>query len=165
MQHVRKQTMADLGAAYRLSPGHEVFESMVEQLGRLGRKTGKGFYDYPAGGKKRLWPELSKHFPTRSDQPSVEDLIRRFLYVQSVESARCMEEGVIGDPRDADVGSILGWGFCPAIGGTIGHIETVGVARFIAECDRLEKAHGERYAAPQLLRDMAAKGNSFYRSA
>jgi 3-hydroxyacyl-CoA dehydrogenase/enoyl-CoA hydratase/3-hydroxybutyryl-CoA epimerase len=165
MQHVRKQTMADLGAAYRPSPGHEVFESMVEQLGRLGRKAGKGFYDYPVGAKKRLWPELSKHFPTRSDQPSVEDLIRRFLYVQSVESARCMEEGVIGDPRDADVGSILGWGFCPAIGGTIGHIETVGVAKFIAECDRLEKAHGERYAAPQLLRDMAAKGNSFYRSA
>jgi 3-hydroxyacyl-CoA dehydrogenase / enoyl-CoA hydratase / 3-hydroxybutyryl-CoA epimerase len=165
MQHVRTQTMADLGAAYRPSAGHEVFESMVEQLGRLGRKTGKGFYDYPVGAKKRLWPELSKHFPVRSDQPSVEDLIRRFLYVQSVESARCMEEGVIGDPRDADVGSILGWGFCPAIGGTIGHIETVGVAKFIAECDRLENAHGERYAAPQLLRDMAAKGNSFYRSA
>lgn len=162
MQHVRKQTMADLGAAYRPSPGHEVFECMVEQLGRLGRKSGKGFYDYPLGAKKRLWPELAKHFPVRSDQPGVEELIQRFLYVQSVESARCIEEGVIGDPRDADVGSILGWGFCPAVGGTIGHIETVGIAKFIAECDRLEKAHGERFAPPQLLRNMAAEGGSFY---
>ncbi|HKV05051.1 MAG TPA: 3-hydroxyacyl-CoA dehydrogenase NAD-binding domain-containing protein [Candidatus Acidoferrales bacterium] len=165
MQSVRKQTMADLGAAYRPSVGNEVFETMVEKLGRLGRKVGKGFYDYPVGGKKKLWPDLSKHFSTRSDQPSVEELIERFLYVQSVESVRCLEEGVIGDPRDADVGSVLGWGFCPPMGGTIGHIETVGITSFLAQCEKLEKAHGERFAPPQLLRDMAARGESFYPSA
>jgi 3-hydroxyacyl-CoA dehydrogenase/enoyl-CoA hydratase/3-hydroxybutyryl-CoA epimerase len=87
---------------------------------------------------------------------------RRLLYIQSVETARCLEEKVVVDPRDADVGSIMGWGFPAYLGGTVSQIDTVGTARFLAECDRLAQSHGERFAPPRLLRDMAAGGKGFY---
>jgi 3-hydroxyacyl-CoA dehydrogenase / enoyl-CoA hydratase / 3-hydroxybutyryl-CoA epimerase len=84
------------------------------------------------------------------------------MYVQSVETTRCLEENVVLAPKDADVGSILGWGFAPHMGGTISQIQTVGVKPFVAECDRLAKAHGPRFAPPKLLRDMAAANRAFY---
>src|SRR5207253_6809638 len=110
------------------------------------------FYEYPDAGRKHLWPGLAERFPVRAGQPDAGELIRRFRWIQSIETVRCMQEGVLRDRRDADVGSVLGWGFCPALGGTIGHIETVGTDRFIAECERLAKAHGERFSVPARLR-------------
>lgn len=162
MHKVRKQTKADLGDAYRAGPGDEVTTRMVEKLGRIGKKAGKGFYDYPAGGRKQLWSGLKDQFPPAANQPSLEEVKKRLMYVQSVETARCMEEKVVLDPRDADVGSILGWGFAPFQGGTISQIHTLGIGRFVAECDLLAQAHGHRFAPPKLLRDMAASGQSFY---
>ncbi|HEY1339313.1 MAG TPA: 3-hydroxyacyl-CoA dehydrogenase family protein, partial [Bryobacteraceae bacterium] len=117
MQHVRKQTRADLGDAYRPNATDEVLRIMIGECGRHGKKARAGFYDYPEGAKKRLWPELSKRFPTRADQPDATELARRFLDAQARETARCLEEGVVTDRRDADVGSVLGWGFSPALGG------------------------------------------------
>ena len=151
LQHVRNESMG-------------VLQVMVNLHGRLGKKMGQGFYDYSAGPKKRLWPELKDHFPARSDQPGVEELIQRFLYVQSLEAVRCIEEGVVSDARDADVGSVSGWGFCPAMGGVISYIETVGIGAFATECQRLERAYGERFARPRLLLDMVAKGESLHNS-
>ena len=87
---------------------------------------------------------------------------RRLLYVQSLETARCLEEKVVLDPRDADVGAVLGWGFPPYLGGTVSQVDTIGVGRFVAECDRLAQRHGERFAPPRLLREMAAAGKAFY---
>jgi len=165
MHHIRKQTMEDLGAVFRPERGDSVLRSMVEEHDRLGKKTGKGFYNYPPGEKKRLWPELKNWFPYSSDQIDIEELIKRFLYVQSLEGVRCLEEAVVGDPRHADVGSVLGWGFCPAKGGVISHVDTVGIARFVGECRRLEARWGERFAVPELLSQMAAKGESFYGAA
>ncbi|HWI28528.1 MAG TPA: 3-hydroxyacyl-CoA dehydrogenase NAD-binding domain-containing protein [Stellaceae bacterium] len=163
MHKVRKQTRADLGAQYRGNAASEaVIELMVEKLGRVGKKSGKGFYDYSAEGKKRLWPGLAQHFKPVSEQPDVEAVKRRLLYVQSVETARCLEEKVVLDPRDADVGSILGWGFPAYLGGTVSQVETVGLDRFVAECDHLAQRHGERFAPPKLLREMAAAGKRFY---
>jgi 3-hydroxyacyl-CoA dehydrogenase/enoyl-CoA hydratase/3-hydroxybutyryl-CoA epimerase len=163
MHKVRKQTRADLGAAYRGDRRAEaVIDLMVETLGRIGKKAGKGFYDYPAAGPKRLWPGLARHFSTAAQQPDVAAVKRRLLYVQSVETARCLEEKVVEGPRDADVGSILGWGFPAYLGGTASQIDTVGAARFVAECDALAQAHGERFVPPRLLRDMAAQGKGFY---
>ena len=127
---------------------------MIGQCGRHGKKTRQGFYEYPADGHKRLWPDLSKWFPPRADQPDPGKLIKRFRWIQSLETVRCMQEGVVLDRRDADIGSVLGWSFCPALGGTIGHIETVGIEDFIAEAERLEQAYGERFATPDLLRKM-----------
>src|SRR5207237_8043747 len=92
----------------------------------------------------------------------VAELKTRLLYRQAVEAARCWEEGVIDDPREADVGAIFGWGFAPWTGGPISLIDEVGAASFVAACDRLTAAHGPRFSPPQLLRDMAASGESFY---
>jgi 3-hydroxyacyl-CoA dehydrogenase/enoyl-CoA hydratase/3-hydroxybutyryl-CoA epimerase len=142
-----------------------VFETMVETLGRIGRKGGAGFYDYPAKGRKRLWPDLSRHFPLASHQPDVEEVKTRLIYVQAVEAARCLEDGVLASAADADVGSILGWGFPAYAGGTCSLIDMVGAAPFVAQCDRLAQAHGPRFAPPRLLRDMAAKGARFHADA
>ncbi|MBM3556232.1 MAG: 3-hydroxyacyl-CoA dehydrogenase, partial [Alphaproteobacteria bacterium] len=162
MHKVAKQTRADLGNKYREMPGGHVINLMVEQLGRVGKKAGKGFYSYPESGKKHLWPDLAKHFPRAKTQPTAQDAIKRMLYIQAIETVRCLEENVVTNAQDADVGSILGWGFAPHTGGVLSMIDGVGVARFTAECETLAKAHGERFTPPKLLKDMAAKGECFY---
>jgi 3-hydroxyacyl-CoA dehydrogenase/enoyl-CoA hydratase/3-hydroxybutyryl-CoA epimerase len=163
---IGEQTRKDMGSAYVARPMDEMLRKMVVDLGRAGRKNGKGFYDYPESGSKRIWPGLSELVTptTREAEPdAVEELRTRLLYRQAVEAARCFEEGVITDPRDADVGAILGWGFAPWTGGPISLIDSVGVAAFVQTCDRLTQAYGDRFAPPQLLRDMAAKNDTFYR--
>ncbi|WP_298721544.1 3-hydroxyacyl-CoA dehydrogenase NAD-binding domain-containing protein [uncultured Ferrovibrio sp.] len=164
MHRVRAQTKKDLGDAYKSDGSEPVLQLMVEKLGRIGKKAGKGFYDYPADGKKRLWKGLAEHFPVKpeTEQPALADVIKRLIYIQSVETARCIEEKVVLDVRDADVGSIMGWGFPPFRGGTISNIDTVGVKPFVAECDQLAQKFGARFTPPKLLRDMADQGKSFY---
>ena len=171
---IADQTKRDAEAAgkkYELSGTEDILELMVKKLERFGRKNGKGFYDYPADGKKRLWPDLQKHFPADpkllygegEDKRAKESEIRkRLLYVQSVDTARCLEANVLTDPQDGDVGSIMGLGFAPQTGGAISLIDQVGIKKFVAECDDLAKKYGPQFKVPKLLRDMAAKGQSFY---
>lgn len=163
---VRSQTKADLGDAYRESASDHVIDQMVNQHGRFGRKNGKGFYDYPAdGGKKKLWRGLAELSPVRiaeADPDFVAELRTRFLLRQAVETARCFAEGVLTDVRDADVGAILAWGFAPQTGGPLSLIDSMGAAEFVRQCDRLAQLHGERFSPPQLLRDMAARNETFY---
>lgn len=158
---IDRQTQSDLGAAYQASVGIAVAQKMVT-LGRFGKKAGKGFYDYAEGGKKALWPSLAEQFPVAAQQPTLQALMQRLITIQSVESARCLAEGVVTTARDADVGSVLGWGVPPFSGGTISHIHSTGVAEFVAQCDALAALYGERFKPPQSLRDMAARGESFY---
>jgi 3-hydroxyacyl-CoA dehydrogenase/enoyl-CoA hydratase/3-hydroxybutyryl-CoA epimerase len=162
MHKVQAQTRKDLGDKYVEGPADPVIAHMVDDLGRIGRKAGKGFYDYPEQGKKRLWPGLAGEYPLAAEQPDVAEVKARLMFVQSVEAARCMEEGVVTDPRDADVGSIMGWGFPAARGGAISQIDMVGIEAFVAECDRLAQAYGPRFSPPQSLRERAARGESFY---
>lgn len=162
---VREQTRKDLGDAYEAGPVDTLIAKMVVDLGRFGRKNGKGFYDYPADGPKTLWPGLAEIVApkiTHSSAELVEEIRTRLLYRQAVEAARCVEEGVVTDPRDADVGSILGWGFAPWTGGPLTLIDQVGAAKFVETCDRLAHKYGKRFAPPKLLRDMAEKGETFY---
>ncbi|MFN7176845.1 MAG: 3-hydroxyacyl-CoA dehydrogenase family protein, partial [Thermaurantiacus sp.] len=142
-------------------PGEAVIEKMME-LGRHGRKNGKGFYHYPEGGPKHLWPDLGTHFPVAAHQPSPDAVKERLLYRQLVECARCFAEGVLETPEDGDLGAIFGWGFAPFTGGPFSHMDTVGLATIVETLDRLTVTHGERFAPPQLLRDMAATGETFY---
>ncbi|WP_374664581.1 3-hydroxyacyl-CoA dehydrogenase NAD-binding domain-containing protein [Ramlibacter sp.] len=155
-----KQARIDQGAAYRAQPQDAVMEVMVEKLGRLGRKVNQGFYDYPADGPKRLWPGLAEHFPLAKEQPSVDEVRNRLMFAQSLEAARCVAEGIVS-PRDADVGSLLGWGFPSVAGGVLGQIDTVGSARFVAICDELATRQGERFAVPPALRELAARGGRY----
>ncbi|MEL7029229.1 MAG: 3-hydroxyacyl-CoA dehydrogenase NAD-binding domain-containing protein, partial [Pseudomonadota bacterium] len=140
-----------------------VLDWIVEEQGRYGQKSRKGFYEYDDQEKKtRLWPEVSRKFPSRDEQPSIDELKRRFLHIQALETMRCMEEGVVTAADDADIGSIFGWGFAPFHGGVISYAEGVGLPRFLDECEVLAARCGPRFAPPQLLRDMVARGESFY---
>lgn len=165
MLQVRHQEQADLDRP----PGAEfaTIRRMVEDLGRKGRKGGGGFYDYPQGGDKRLWPDLARHFAPRGTWDAA-DIGRRLLFAQGLEAARCFDQGVIAQPRDADVGSVLGWGFPKHTGGVISLVDTVGAAGFAATCDAwaaADPANGARYAVPALLRRMAEGGQSFHPAA
>jgi 3-hydroxyacyl-CoA dehydrogenase/enoyl-CoA hydratase/3-hydroxybutyryl-CoA epimerase len=135
---------------------------MVEEFGRLGKKSGQGFYDYPEGGSRRLWPGLAEFFPVAQVQPAVDAVIERLVAIQSIEAARCLTEGVVKRPMDADIGALLGWGYPAFRGGPIGWIDTMGVAEFVAAAERLAASHGARFAPPPLLKEMAARGERFY---
>jgi len=159
---IYKQTRADLGDQYTGPSAIAVALKFAEQLDRKGKKYGKGFYEYPKDGKKFLWPGIAGVYPPAAKQPDVEEVKKRLLYVQAVETARCLEERVVTEPADADIGSILGWGYPAWTGGTLSFIETVGLKAFVAECDRLAAAYGPRFEVPVSLRDRAAKGEAFY---
>ncbi|MGH8596691.1 MAG: 3-hydroxyacyl-CoA dehydrogenase, partial [Gammaproteobacteria bacterium] len=157
-----QQTKRDLGDNYREASSAPVVRKMVEELKRPGKRFGAGFYDYPTDSRKRLWSGLREHFPLANPTPNVDEIRSRLLVIQALETARCLEEGVLTDPADGDIGSILGWGFPPWTGGTLSYIDTVGIKAFVAECERLTDHHGARFAPSAWLKARAAAGQSFY---
>ena len=161
---ILKATKAQLGEAAIVPQQEELLTRLVEKEGRLGRKNRKGFYDYPEAGQKRLWPGL-KEMQAKRVEPELVDmqeLKQRLLVTQALEAARTFEEGVITDPREADVGSILGFGFAPYTGGALSYIDFMGAKAFVDLCHKLQAKHGDRFAPPKLLLDMAASGETFY---
>jgi 3-hydroxyacyl-CoA dehydrogenase/enoyl-CoA hydratase/3-hydroxybutyryl-CoA epimerase len=153
------------GGRYEPHPAEAVVERMIE-LGRPGRLRGAGFYDYRADGRRvGLWPGLGEHFPPRGDPAAVKlaELGERMLIVEAVESARCVEEGVLTSSPDANVGSIMGIGYPPWTGGVLTYINTFpgGVAGFVARADELAARHGERFRPNPLLRKKAENGERF----
>ncbi len=161
---ILQATKRDLGPE-AVDPAQEnLLKTMVTDHGRLGRKNSKGFYDYPAQGIKTLWPGLDAIQATKLDPDTIDigELKQRFLVTQAVEAARVIEDGVVADPREADVGSIIGFGFAPFTGGTLSYIDGMGAANFVALCERLREKHGERFTPPNILLEMAKTGESFY---
>ena len=146
--HVLEQTRADYaaeGRTYMPSAGEVLVEKLVKELGRPGRAGGGGFYDYPAGQAKRLWPGL-KAFEKSGAAADVAELKQRLLYRQSIETARCLAEGVLTSAAEANIGSILGIGFPAWTGGAIQFIASEGRDRFFANADALAARYGERFA-------------------
>lgn len=161
---ILKATAADLGDK-AVDPRHmELVKKLVEDEGRFGRKNAKGFYDYPAKpAKKSLWPGLKDLYAQKKPEDVDMDVLKqRFLVTVALEAARTVEEGIVTDPREADVGSILGFGFAPYTGGALSYIDGMGVANFVALAEKLEAGYGPRFAPTPLLKDMAAKGETFY---
>jgi 3-hydroxyacyl-CoA dehydrogenase/enoyl-CoA hydratase/3-hydroxybutyryl-CoA epimerase len=161
---ILKATEADLGAKAVDARQKTLLREMVEKRGRFGRKNGKGFYDYPANGPKKLWPDLvdfqlKKLDPDKID---IEELKLRLLGIQALETSRCFEEKVLTDVREADVGSILGFGFAPFSGGTLSWIDMMGTKRFVELCRKLDKKYGARFAPNKLLIDLAQHNEGFY---
>ena len=163
---IMKATEADLGPNAIDQAQKKLLTEMVEKQGRFGRKNAKGFYDYPEKGKgqKSLWPSLGGLQPKHLDPDTldIEELKQRFLVVQAVEAARTVEDHVITDMREADIGSILGFGFAPFTGGTLSYIDFMGTKKFVELCHKLEAKYGSRFTPPKLLIEMAQKGETFY---
>jgi len=157
-----KESEAALGAHFVRPAAYDVMRRMLEELKRPGKRYGKGFYDYPEGGKKRLWPGLAQAFPMAREQPDLEAVKTRLLYIQSLETARCLEEGVLTHPADADVGSVFAWGFPSWTGGTLSLIETVGIDNFVSTCEALAVSAGPRFAPSAALRGKAKRDEGFY---
>ena len=145
-----------------LQRSYNMSKKLVEEYGREGKKSGKGYYDYPEKGKKKLWPELATIFNSNVDTMDQETVSKRILHRQALESYRCLEEGVLRSSRDGDIGSILGWGFPIYTGGAISYIDYVGMKEFIADCDAFAEKFGPRFAVPDSLRQLAAEGKSVH---
>ncbi|MDZ7599995.1 MAG: 3-hydroxyacyl-CoA dehydrogenase NAD-binding domain-containing protein, partial [Hoeflea sp.] len=161
---ILRATVADLGEK-AVDPRHlALVERMVEKEGRLGRKNGKGFYDYPAKpAKKHLWPELKTLYPQQDPaKVDVQELKNRYLAVIALEAARTVEEGIVTDPREADLGTILGFGFAPYTGGALSYIDSMGAKAFVEMCKGLARKYGRQFRAPKLLIEMAENGETFY---
>ncbi|MDQ1898958.1 3-hydroxyacyl-CoA dehydrogenase NAD-binding domain-containing protein [Paracoccus sp. WLY502] len=159
---IAKATRAAMGDAYPDGNVDEVLFWMAEQ-GRLGRKSNAGFYAYDAEGKRQgLWEGLAARYPQPDDQPDLTTVQHRLMFAQTLEAVRAFEQGVLEDIREGDVGAILGWGFAPWSGGPFAWLDMLEAARAVQICDRLSAEHGDRFAAPQMLRDIAESGRSFY---
>ena len=157
---ILKATEADLGPDAVDQRQKALLEEMVERRGRLGRKNRKGFYDYPQSGPKRLWPGLERAAGQDADRRRDRQQSDPGAGAQAAASWRCrrwrrartFEEGVLTDVREADVGSILGFGFAPFSGGTLSYIDMMGTKRFVELCKSLEKKHGARFKPSQAPR-------------
>lgn len=164
MTHIRNQTAADLKAEGKAMPQHPAFaviDLMVNEFKRPGKAAGGGFYEYPAGGKKHLWPELKARFEKADRQIPQEDVRDRILFIQAIETVRCVEEGVLLSTADANIGSIFGIGFAAWTGGALQFINQYGLDDFVARARYLAEQYGERFEPPALLLEKAAKGETF----
>jgi 3-hydroxyacyl-CoA dehydrogenase/enoyl-CoA hydratase/3-hydroxybutyryl-CoA epimerase len=139
------------------------------EIGRVGKKAGRGFYDWPdstpasAGGKgeKTLWRGLAGLFPVAAAQPPQQDLIDRLMFGQANEAARCYQEGVLRSAADANIGSIFGWGFAPFQGGALQFINAMGARRFVDRARELAARHGARFEPAAVVVAQAEAGGRF----
>ncbi len=159
---IAKATRAAMGDAYPDGAVDAVLFWMADQ-GRMGKKANAGFYAYDAAGKREgLWDGLAAQYPVAEEQPDLTTVQHRLLMAQVLEAVRALEDGVLTDIREGDVGAVLGWGFAPWSGGPFGWLDIIGAARAVEICETLTETQGARFTAPALLRDMAAKGAAFY---
>lgn len=160
---IARATKAAMGDDYPDSPGDDLIFWM-EDLGRMGRKANAGFFEYDDKGKRvEYWKGMQEKYPLADEQPDLIAVQERLMFVQVLEAVRALEEGVLEDIREGDVGAILAWGFAPWSGGPLSWLDILGTPYAAERCDQLEEQFGERFACPPLLREMAAKGQTFYK--
>ncbi|MRU15066.1 3-hydroxyacyl-CoA dehydrogenase [Roseovarius sp. A21] len=168
------ETSIDLGAkiarATKAAMGDDYPDAAVDEVifwmegeGRLGRKANAGFFDYDDKGKRQgYWEGLAEKYPQAEEQPDLIEVQHRLMFAQVLEAVRALEEGVLEDIREGDVGAILAWGFAPWSGGPFSWLDIIGTPYAAERCDQLTEAYGARFTCPDLLREMAAKTQSFY---
>ena len=159
---IARATKEAMGNAYPASQADDLIFWM-EDLGRLGRKANAGFFDFDDKGKRRgYWKGIHDKFPLADEQPDLRDVQDRLMFVQVLEAVRALEEGVLMDIREGDVGAILGWGFAPWSGGPFSWLDIIGAPYAAERCDQLTEKFGDRFKCPDLLREMAEKNQTFY---
>ncbi|MCQ6259608.1 3-hydroxyacyl-CoA dehydrogenase NAD-binding domain-containing protein [Pseudomonas sp. Q11] len=164
MSHIREQTAKDLqaeGKAPIEHPAFAVIDLLLNEYKRPGKAVGGGFYEYPADGQKHLWPALKSRFEKTDGQISPQDIRDRLLFIQALETVRCVEEGVLTSTADANVGSIFGIGFAAWTGGALQFINQYGLQDFVARAQYLAEQYGERFSPPGLLLEKAARQELF----
>jgi 3-hydroxyacyl-CoA dehydrogenase/enoyl-CoA hydratase/3-hydroxybutyryl-CoA epimerase len=158
---VDDQARSDLGPAYVETPGIRVRRTLALAYGRKGKASGGGFYDYEPDGSRRIWAGLAAIWPLAADQPAFDDVKKAMLFSQSLEALRALDEGVLHDPVEGDVGSVIGWGFPAYTGGVFSLIDTHGAAHFAGECERLAALFGPRFRPPNGLVSKAQANAAF----
>ena len=164
VKHIRGEMSYEQKAGGKelpLGPWDQVINLMINKVNRTGRSGNGGFYEYPKNGKKFLWSGLQKYFPLSKNQLSIKEMIDRFYFSQAIESIRCYEENVITSAKDANVGSVLGWGFPSKKGGTLQFVNDYGLINFRNRSQELADKYGERFNPPKLLEKMVEKGEIF----
>jgi 3-hydroxyacyl-CoA dehydrogenase/enoyl-CoA hydratase/3-hydroxybutyryl-CoA epimerase len=163
--HIRDQSKKDTedqGLNWHAHPAEVVVDTMINQHQRAGKAAGKGFYDYPEKGQKHLWNGLEAAFGKADTEiPNLQELKDRILFIQSIETLRCLEEGVLKSVRDANIGSIFGIGFAAWSGGAIQFVNQYGVRAFLARAQYLHEKLGDRFSPPKILIDQAEKNEDF----
>jgi 3-hydroxyacyl-CoA dehydrogenase/enoyl-CoA hydratase/3-hydroxybutyryl-CoA epimerase len=164
---IREQTRRGVEAAggtWTPHPADAIVDRMVLELGRPGRSGGAGFYEYEAGRRTRLWPDLAQHLgPFSPDAIPFADMKERMLFIEALETVKCLDEGVITSVPDANIGSIMGIGFPPWTGGVVQFINGYpgGPAAFVARARELADRYGPRFTPPASLIAKADAGDSF----
>ncbi|MEO9782050.1 MAG: 3-hydroxyacyl-CoA dehydrogenase NAD-binding domain-containing protein [Sedimentitalea sp.] len=159
---ITRATKEAMGNEYPASEADDLVFWMEEQ-GRLGRKAKAGYFDYDEKGKRTgYWPGIHDKYPLAEEQPDLIEVQERLMFAQVLEAVRALEEGVVEDIREADVGAILAWGFAPWSGGPLSWLDIIGAPYAAERCDQLTAKYGERFKCPDLLREMAEKGQTFY---
>ena len=161
-QKISLVTKAALGSAFDDEHLLEILTKLVETEKRVGRKSGKGFYDYVDKHEKHLWKGLGDLVGKKPVAAELADVQKRLLVIQAIEAIRCLEERVVTKPADADIGSIFGWGFCPFYGGIISYVDTVGTAWLLEQAKGLAEKHGSRFAPPKLLQELGKDNKALY---
>ncbi len=162
--HIREQTRKDFARAGKrlaIEPGDTVLDFMVNTAKRMGKQQGAGFYEYPPEEKKYLWRELATHFPPQGRELGHAEMMERLLFVQALETVRCVEDGVLTSSADANIGSVFGWSFAPFTGGTLQYINSYGLSKFVVRAREMAADYGERFEPPQLLGAMEREGKLF----
>ncbi|MDK1472043.1 3-hydroxyacyl-CoA dehydrogenase NAD-binding domain-containing protein [Streptomyces sp. 549] len=165
-RRIREETRRAVEAEGGEWPGHPadaVVDRLVDEFGRTGRSAGAGFYEYEDGRRTRLWPGLREHFTRPDADVPFEDMKERMLFAEALDSVRCLEEGVLTSVADANIGSIMGIGFPPWTGGVLQYVNGYpgGLSGFVARAEELQQRYGDRFAPPALLREKAARGETF----
>ena len=159
---IAKATKAAMGDAYDNEDADEVMFWLFNQ-GRLGRKSAAGFYEYDDRGKRfGIWQGLRDQYKNEETDLDLLEVQHRLMFAQALEAVRALEEGVLMDVREGDVGAILGWGFAPWSGGPLSWFDMLGSEYAAARCGELEAAYGARFAVPNILQKMAKDGKAFY---
>ena len=162
--NIRDQTWHDLkieGKDLPTGPWDSVIDFMTNEVKRIGRASGAGFYEYPKGKKKFLWPELNNYYPPSDTLLEEKEMIDRFYFIQAIETIKCYSEGVLTKVADANIGSILGWGFPSFTGGTLQFVNSYGMQDFKNRCEELSENYGERFSCPKLIDEMINNGETF----
>ncbi len=159
---IARATKAAMGAFY---PNEQIDEILfwMEKEGRLGRKARAGFFNYSEKGKREgFWKGLEEKYPLSTTIPAFEDVQHRLMFIQALEAVRALEEGVLMDIREGDVGAILGWGFAPWSGGPLSWLDILGTPYAAERCKALCETYGQRFECPPLLADMGKNNEAFY---